>query len=134
MFFRERGLTGLPNNYDHEKVGEEIEGEEILDDFYGNYKRDITPQAVALKEIAKFNKDQKEAFGKIAKSVQNKDMHCRGRCFFVNGSGGCGIISSRKNIIFIIILGKTFLYNALIRWCFAGMPDPDVSPSIDEKV
>lgn len=92
-------MIGLPSDYDHEKVGAEIEGEELLDDFYGSYKRHMTPQQVASDQISKLNKDQLNAFEMIAESLLKKPSNSRGLpLFFVEGSGGCGM-----QIVFFLI-------------------------------
>jgi hypothetical protein len=84
------GLEGLPADYDHEKVAEEIEGESLLDDFYGNEdRRKKSPQQLALEGISKLNKEQMEAFNQfqaaLLSSVADKKL------FFLEGAGGCGI-------------------------------------------
>ena len=49
--------------------------------------------------------DQKAAFDQIADSVLGLNSR---KLFFLEGSGGCG---------------KTYLYNALIRWCRSKKPE-----------
>jgi hypothetical protein len=91
MNFSKMGLEGLPEDYDHEKVAEEIEGESLLDDFYGNGdRRKKTPQQIALEGISKLNKEQTEAFKHIKKALVNQNHD--NKLFFLEGAGGCGAL------------------------------------------
>jgi hypothetical protein len=91
MNFSKMGLEGLPADYDHEKVAEEIEGESLMDDFYGNGDRKKkTPQQVALEGIAKLNPEQSKAFKHIKKALLDQDQD--NKLFFLEGAGGCGEI------------------------------------------
>jgi hypothetical protein len=83
------GLEGLPANYDHEMVAAEIEGEALMDDFFGNEdRRRKTPQQVALEGIAKLNNGQRRAFYRF-KAALNNGIGAK-KLFFLEGAGGCG--------------------------------------------
>jgi hypothetical protein len=105
--FSKMGLEGLPENYDHDKVAEEIEGESLLDEFYGNDKtRSKSPAQIALEEIKKLNPEQMQAFSQFKEALTNP--LAEKKLFFLEGAGGCGGCSlifsylwpnfSRKNI------------------------------------
>jgi hypothetical protein len=122
------GLTGLPPDYNHEEHAAEIEGNMLEDHFYGrdiNKKNRPNPQRFALNQIARLNNDQRAAFDTIAAALSS----CVGdRLFFIEGAGGTGKLEffiTHSNSRF---LGKTFLYNVLIRWCLAGKPTPGRHP------
>jgi hypothetical protein len=83
------GLEGLPADYDHEKVSEEIEGESLMDEFYGNEDRKKSKQKVALDLIAKLNSEQTKAFNKFKEALTNTSQDST--LFFLEGAGGCGI-------------------------------------------
>jgi hypothetical protein len=96
-------LEGLPEDYDHEKVAEEIEGESLLDDFYGNGdRRKKTPQQIALDGISKLNPEQAKAFEQIKKALLNPNEEKK--LFFLEGAGGCGTI-----INFLVLFVYMFL-------------------------
>jgi hypothetical protein len=83
------GLEGLPEDYDHEKFAEEIEGESLLDDFYGNDKtRKKSPQQMALEGIKKLNTEQIQAFKQFKEALTNP--LAKNKLFFLEGAGGCG--------------------------------------------
>jgi hypothetical protein len=91
MNFSKMCLEGLPDDYDHEKVAEEIEGESLMDDFYGNGdRRKKTPQQVALEGISKLNPEQTSAFKKLKYALTNSTA--KNKLFFLEGAGGCGTI------------------------------------------
>jgi hypothetical protein len=97
-------LEGLPADYDHEKIAEEIEGESLMDEFYGNEdRRKKSPQQVALEGISKLNKEQTEAFNQfrtaLVNNIEDKKL------FFLEGAGGCGM-TSRYNLFKITFAFK----------------------------
>lgn len=93
----------------------------MLGDFYGNESRRISPAEIALKQLARLNEDQKKAFFRIKEALDDPSSQ---RCFFVEGSGGTGMnyYSIFKIIYFI---GKSFLYNSVMKWMLAGKPNPE---------
>lgn len=101
------GLHGLPNDYSFEEQANLMESEDIHDEFFGADNSFQSPQQFALHHIAQLNSDQKTAFQSISDAVMGKNSQ---KLFFIEGSGGCG---------------KTYLYNALIRWCLAGKPSSE---------
>lgn len=84
------GLSGLPATYNHETVSAEIEGEGLLDDFYGGVNRKTTFRDVALAHLKKLNDEQRNAFEKIAEAINSEDSTGK-RLFFLEGAGGCGM-------------------------------------------
>ena len=66
------GISGVPDDYDHEKITEEMEESSLLDDFYSDpdperslqNSRQNMPQ-FAVDAIKKLNPDQKIAFERI---------------------------------------------------------------------
>lgn len=116
-------LSGLPEGYDATKYAEQMEDERIRDDFFGVEKETTSAQGFVLSNIEKLNADQYQAFRKISGAVLGTNKQ---RLFFLEGAGGCGMLP----FIFIFILlpffiGKTFLYNTIIRWILAGKPLPE---------
>uniref|UniRef100_A0A183C066 ATP-dependent DNA helicase n=1 Tax=Globodera pallida TaxID=36090 RepID=A0A183C066_GLOPA len=104
------GLQGLPKDYDFQQQEQILEEDNIWDEFYGNENaRRKTPQQIALANIGRLNIDQRDAFDQISSAILSVDGQ---RLFFLEGAGGCG---------------KTFLYNTLIKWCYAGKPSLDGS-------
>uniref|UniRef100_A0A183CL31 ATP-dependent DNA helicase n=1 Tax=Globodera pallida TaxID=36090 RepID=A0A183CL31_GLOPA len=100
----EVGLCGLPADYSFRYQGAILEETRLQTDFYGENVKRLTPQKLVEMHVKKLNVDQRNAFACITEAVKGRGNK---RCFFVEGSGGCG---------------KTFLYNTLIRWCLAGKP------------
>jgi hypothetical protein len=101
-------LEGLPADYDHEKIAEEIEGESLMDEFYGKEDRRKKPQQIVLEGISKLNKEQTEAFNQfraaLLNSIEDKKL------FFLEGAGGCGrtIISKICSSFNVLFKGKLF--------------------------
>ena len=115
------GLPGLPADYNHEAQTEEMESETLLDDFYGSdTARRKSPQQWAIEQIGKLNADQRMAFDKVKAAITGESQQ---KLFFIQGDGGTGY--SVMLIVFKYIIGKTFVYNTLLRWCYAGKPNPD---------
>uniref|UniRef100_A0A914I102 ATP-dependent DNA helicase n=1 Tax=Globodera rostochiensis TaxID=31243 RepID=A0A914I102_GLORO len=107
---RDVGLKGLPKDYDFQPQEQILEEDNIWDEFYGNENsRRKTPQQIALANIGRLNIDQRDAFDQISNAILSVNGQ---RLFFLEGAGGCG---------------KTFLYNTLIKWCYAGKPSMDGS-------
>ena len=66
------GIAGVPDDYDHEKLTEEMEESTLLEDFYSdpdperslqNSRKNM--QQFAVDAIKKLNPDQKKAFERI---------------------------------------------------------------------
>ena len=112
----------MPKDFDFEEQAHRIESDEMLNDFYGAETIRNSPQQFVLDQVEKLNKDQRAAFDRISSAILDGDNR---RLFFVEGAGGCGkfycslicYISVSKRV-----LGKTYLYNTLIRWILAGKP------------
>ena len=89
------GLSGLPASYNHETVSSEIEGEGLLDDFYGSANRKTSFRDVALAHLEKLNEEQRAAFEHIASAIDSDDKETK-RLFFLEGAGGCGMFMRCK--------------------------------------
>uniref|UniRef100_A0A914I8K2 ATP-dependent DNA helicase n=1 Tax=Globodera rostochiensis TaxID=31243 RepID=A0A914I8K2_GLORO len=111
----EVGLCGLPSDYSFGYQGAILEETRLENDFYGDHAQRLTPQKLVEKHVKKLNVDQRKAFACITEAVNGRGNK---RCFFVEGSGGCG---------------KTFLYNTLIRWCLAGKPQINSEPELPRQ-
>lgn len=83
------GLSGLPATYNHETVSSEIEGEGLLDDFYGSVNRKNSFRDVAMAHLEKLNEEQRAAFDQIASAIDSDEKEAK-RLFFLEGAGGCG--------------------------------------------
>jgi hypothetical protein len=82
------GLEGLPANYNYETVAAEIEGERLMEDFYGNEDRRKSSQQIALEGISKLNNGQRQAFDRFKAALNNENG--AKKLFFLEGAGGCG--------------------------------------------
>jgi len=112
------GLAGVPTDFNYEEMHAEFEGHSLEDVYYGSASRDKSVQEVALDFVKKLNPDQMAAFDEIAQALLGRGAQ---RLFMVKGDGGCGNLF--YFIICIIFIGKSYLYNTLIRWVLAGKPD-----------
>ena len=88
-FFREMGLSGLPEDYNFEIQAREVENEDLIGDFYGGENSNQTPEKFVIEQINKLNTEQKAAFNRISAAVLGLDKQ---KLFFIDGGGGCGII------------------------------------------
>ena len=69
---------------------QELHENPMLEDvFYGSLSREKSKKDIALHYISQLNADQKQAFERIAASVNGQDSQ---KLFFVEGSGGTGKI------------------------------------------
>lgn len=88
-------------DYNHENVGEILEADTILDDFYGGEQnRRKSPRSFVLEQIKLLNADQLAAFNRIKSAVLDNNPQ---KLFFLEGSGGCG-----KNECFFCRLFRFF--------------------------
>ena len=86
-------------------------------------QKDIVQNENQQRQYIVQNENQQQKDMVQNENQHQKDMVQNGRLFFIEGAGGCGkIVSILK---FHTYLGKTHLYNTLIRWILAGKPDPN---------
>lgn len=127
IIFRKFGLIGLPADYNYEERAQLLEGEAVLDEFYGeDLDKKQSPRQIAWNNIRILNIDQRKAFEKISEAIIGKNSQ---KLFFIEGEGGTGTL----HLDFLVdFLGKTYLYNTLIRWCLAGKPEEETHGSMED--
>jgi len=88
-YYSEVGLTGLPPDFNFELHGEVMEGEQLLDAFFGDESsRQHSLSSVAIKHIRSLNADQFSAFEIVKSAICGRGDN---RLFFIEGAGGCGM-------------------------------------------
>lgn len=81
------GLPAVSNDFDFEEQAQQIESDELLNDFYGAEKFRKSPEQFVLDQVKKLNTDQRSAFDRITSAILARDDQ---RLFFLEGAGGCG--------------------------------------------
>ena len=81
-------MKGLPADYNYEKQAELLEGEAVLDEFYGDdLTKKQSPRQIVWNQIRELNPDQRKAFETISEAINGMGSQ---KLFFIEGAGGCG--------------------------------------------